>query len=313
MNELPVTIEKSYAASVRPDAKLKDHLIFATSLMVHGCFRHAKSVLDTLGGGSGAWWRWMVDRCVELADGESLVKTVLTTDDPQDTVPLPDGTIIQGSTNVMVARKGACCRKLVIMFGGAPQPSFFGSGNSALACQCDDAHFVFMRDRRDRAKPEFGYLTGVAGLGSDYRECLRNLKTLIATLGAPDLYCVGHSLGGYAALRYGLDLEAGAVLSLSGYTTFDPDDYTGLLRSRAEAPAQLSTIAPEMGVDVVKLYEAATRRPKATLLYGEKNLVDAAFAYRMSHLTDACLHPVKGTDAHFVPGLEPFVRQMLSA
>jgi len=77
---------------------------------------------------------------------------------------------------------------------------------------------VYLRDFR-----KLYYLAGVASLGSTRDETLEAMHGIVASLGGKRIACYGSSSGGFAALHYGLDLQAQAVACLSGPTNLSPE------------------------------------------------------------------------------------------
>ena len=62
------------------------------------------------------------------------------------------------------------------------------------------------------------YLAGIRSLGTDYAETLLALRQLIAELGVTRLCTIGNCDGGFAAIRYGVELGADRVLAFSAPT-----------------------------------------------------------------------------------------------
>lgn len=143
---------------------------------------------------------------------------------------------------------------------------------------------------------EFGsfHMTGVNGLGSDYPSCVSGLRQVLDQLGTP-FYFIGGSSSGYAALRFGIDLKAAAVMSFSGPTTIDPAQ---LDPSRRHFIDQLVSTAPEMAVDLVPLYQSADPRPRTILCYGTEHRWDPRHAKRLAQVDGVQLYPLDGYTDH---------------
>lgn len=151
-------------------------------------------------------------------------------------------------------------------------------------------HIVYVRD----AKGCF-YMTGVNGLGEDYPACVAGLKNLLDGLGVKNTYCMGGSVGGYAALRYALDLDARAVLAFSGASTLEPSTWPEVYLPVLEP---IRTQAPEMAVEIDALYRQAKSRPRTLLCYGNKNEFDVRQASRMSDIEEVTHIQVDGYADH---------------
>jgi pimeloyl-ACP methyl ester carboxylesterase len=151
-------------------------------------------------------------------------------------------------------------------------------------------HIVYIRD----AKRCF-HMAGVNGLGEDYAASLEGLRALVSRLGARNTYCIGGSIGGYAALRYGLDLRAKAVLGFSAIASLDPSDWPEGLRP---ALNPITRIAPHMRADLDDLYRAAADRPRTLLCYGAASEFDLRHTERMRAVGDIIEIPIAGYTDH---------------
>lgn len=158
-----------------------------------------------------------------------------------------------------------------------------------LAIRPLELNAIYLRDASRLV--HFG---GIRGLAADYPGCIAALKALLDGRGWTSVYALGDSAGGYAALRYGLDLEMRAVLSFSGQTSLDPADEAN--RHRMLEPVQ--NALPAYTVDLLPLYRARARRPRLLLCYGELNKSDAAHAQRMAELPETKLIPFEGFAWH---------------
>lgn len=153
-------------------------------------------------------------------------------------------------------------------------------------------HIVYLKDYSDAC-----YLGGISELGGSMRATVAGLRELARSLDATDIYCLGNSIGGYAALRYGLELEAEAVLAFSAATKLDP------VLAAAIGVSDLQRYFDEdasLGADLKQLYAEATNRPRVILAYGELHANDASQAQHFADLPDVTLHPVPGYDRHEV-------------
>jgi len=136
-------------------------------------------------------------------------------------------------------------------------------------------------------------LAGNRSLGADYGACVEALRALCSRRGWRELYAIGFSMGGYSALRFGLDLGARAALAFSGATTLASTEY------RAKNGLEwLHQAAPAMTVDLLPLYQRASRRPRLLLCYGEGHPGDAEMATRMAGLPETELIPFSGFRGH---------------
>ncbi len=77
---------------------------------------------------------------------------------------------------------------------------------------------VLLRDRRN-----LWYLQGVPGFGASLMETVETLGGLIQAIAPSEVWCVGESMGGYAALLYGILLKADRILSFGPLSSFSAD------------------------------------------------------------------------------------------
>ncbi len=75
---------------------------------------------------------------------------------------------------------------------------------------------ILLRDRRN-----LWYMQGVEGLGANVAEVAKKLQLLVAAMQPSALWCVGESMGGYAAVLYGLLLQAERIVAFGALSTFN--------------------------------------------------------------------------------------------
>ena len=114
------------------------------------------------------------------------------------------------------------------------------------------------------------------------------LRSTAEALGAGRMVCYGNSAGGYAALRYGLDLQAARILAFGPITT--SSDAVG---------EQLATrLGVTSGPDLRPLYEGAERRPRVRVVYGADHSRDAVQALHLAGIDDVILEAVPAWSGH---------------
>ncbi|MEX0852681.1 MAG: non-ribosomal peptide synthetase [Bauldia sp.] len=154
------------------------------------------------------------------------------------------------------------------------------------------ASLIYLRDFR-----RLYFLDGVPGLGRDRQRTLEGLRALIARLGSRRVLCYGNSAGAFAALDYGAELAAEAVLALAGPTTLSPE-FNVHLRSAAPAERTRRKL-PEAIVDLRPRY-AAGARPRAQIVYAGHDWDDRLQAEHMAGLAGVELRPVENFLGHNV-------------
>ena len=94
---------------------------------------------------------------------------------------------------------------------------FFGRSKKLEQLRGQRFNRILLRDRRNR-----WYLQGVHGLGDDVAQVVERLRLLIAALAPSAVWCVGESMGGYAAIMHGVLLPAERIVSFGALSTFSP-------------------------------------------------------------------------------------------
>jgi tetratricopeptide (TPR) repeat protein len=137
------------------------------------------------------------------------------------------------------------------------------------------------------------YLNGVASFGDDFQTSIRALQQLQQRLGAARLYTIGDSAGGFAAIRYGVELDAVCALSFGGDTHWAPGRgefalFANHLRSYFAAEA----------MDLRPFVAARNGCGRIRLVYGENEKRDKLHADHLSDLNRVELCPVAGRSDH---------------
>jgi len=167
---------------------------------------------------------------------------------------------------------------------------------------------VYLRDFAD-----VFFLAGIDPYRS-YQATLKSLERIVKQSAARKLYTLGISAGGFAALKYGLDLSADGVLAFSPPT----DVHSWLKDAETAARFKEFSIADE-ALDLVPFYDQAKRRPDVTIVYGGANEFDERQASRLAHLPGVRLQPIPnlamhGSVAHLLATgrFEGLVRELLT-
>lgn len=299
---------KAFANAYGEDQPIRARLEGIADLMRHGYIDNAWEVIQQLNQSDIQlqpleWLSWACDRLEVLRPPPF--------DDPNDVESITvDGMTrpiaVRPPTNVMIARSWAATRAL-IAFGGVGEA--FWSVPPFL--EIPNCHLVMIRDTT-----RLFHVAGIEGLGESYSECVVALRKLIDKLGAQQVFITGNSSGGYAALRYALDLGARGVLAFSPFTRINATE-----AELAQHPAlrPLSRSRPEMMEDLLPLYQNHRNPPKVIIVYGDKHVIDTEQALRMEGLPFVTLEPVHGYDGHHAWArlleenrFRPLLKQLLS-
>ena len=153
-----------------------------------------------------------------------------------------------------------------------------------------DANLIYLRP--------FGldfYADGMAAFGLGAPAMVAGLRRRLAALGSSRTFCLGNSMGGFAAVRYGLELGAEAILTLGPQTMVGPDfDERGGDRIRERIRRNVPT-AP---LDLRPIWPPRAPPPRLVIVYGEQCWEDRLYAEHMAGLPGVELRQVDGFDSH---------------
>jgi pimeloyl-ACP methyl ester carboxylesterase len=159
------------------------------------------------------------------------------------------------------------------------------------------ASLVYIKDFRN--------LSGAGGfptLGPDRGSAVAELRRIVADLDGKRLYSFGVSLGGYAALYYGLELRADAVLNLAGATDLTPD-FVYSLRPVRQDYSNLIKIAPDYALNLRDRYQLGQYKPRVLNVYSRWNPYDRRQAERMAGLPNVKLFAVNHVEHNVIDPL----------
>ena len=142
-------------------------------------------------------------------------------------------------------------------------------------------------------------LSGLPTFG-DHAESLAGLRGLMQRWGVEELFCLGVSAGGYAAIAYGVDLGARRILTLAAPTTLvgpvrQVDHRASIMVDRIVARV------PGRELDLRKVLESAADPPEIINYYAEDSPEDVAHAENIRGLPTVRLETLGGRIGHAVP------------
>lgn len=207
--------------------------------------------------------------------------------------------------DVAVAPATGEAREILVAFAGSGfrfvmQPHLFAR---------EDQHVVLVRDLR-----ACFCMAGIDGLGEDYGSSTEGLRSVLDRLGAGQgrlpVHAVGTSTGGYAALRYGLDVEADRVTVFGSPGSIRlADDETASMKRYPEL-VPVGECAPEQVRSAIELYRernAAEARgapyggiPRVLAVHGELHERDTLWAGLIAGIPGARTLSLEGVDTHHV-------------
>lgn len=182
--------------------------------------------------------------------------------------------------------------RLILVFTGGAQRFWLSIDVLHQFLRRQGHHLLYLRDPQRLA-----YLGGIDGFGADFASSCDGLRALAMTLGAQQISCLGSSLGGYGALRYGLELAVDRVLLFSPITDLS---WNGPWDIQNAAIDSLRQRLPEPARDLGALYRGHPAPPDVTLYYGEFNRQDKVQALRFRDVPNARLIELEGLADHVV-------------
>jgi hypothetical protein len=145
---------------------------------------------------------------------------------------------------------------------------------------------IYLKDFR-----RLRFLTGIQSLAQDYAGTVVALRTLLDRLGAPRLCVIGNCEGGFAAIRYGVELGADRVLAFNAPTNspqvalIRPESPQNFLRTR------LTANVPGHMMDLRPFLEHRQHSTQIELYYRIGDERERTHATHLAGLPGVTLHP----------------------
>lgn len=162
-----------------------------------------------------------------------------------------------------------------------------------LACRFNK---ILVRDVRN-----MWYHRGVPGLGHDVDEVAQGLRVLIDAIRPPRIVTIGQSMGGYAAILFGMLLGVERIVAFGPISHLDPDEAARRGDWSFHAPMQALQADPPRSsyTDLVQLGRALDYRGELHVIFGThpwnddgvSSNFDAVHALRLSRLPRVYLRP----------------------
>jgi hypothetical protein len=122
---------------------------------------------------------------------------------------------------------------------------------------------------------------GYPTLGPDRASAVAAFRRIADEIGAERIYTLGVSLGGYAAMYYGLELRAEAALNIAGPVDLTPD-FVESLGPIEPHYVDLLKLAPDYAIDLRDRYASVPHKPRVLIAYNAANPRDRRKAERMA-------------------------------
>lgn len=154
------------------------------------------------------------------------------------------------------------------------------------------------------------YLRGVPGLGDSVDEMLLSLQKLIAAIAPSCIWCIGESMGGYAAMMMGFLLGADRILSFGGLSSFEPGFNHQCGDMRWLPTMQSVSAAPHL-LDLPQLAQRCRFQGQLHLVVGTSAGSDAPLAVNLDVMHAQRFAAVPGVVYHYYPAAEHTVTHWL--
>lgn len=300
---------KAFYSAYTVEQPVKDRLDGTFELLRYGYIGNAREAVDNLKLSEPGVTRvdWLDNACARV---EIYHRDSFETMNGVENVTvhgLADPIHVRAPTDVMIVRSPGA-KQVMIAFGGFSEAFWLPPPFLELP----NCHVVVLRDAR-----RLFHLAGIEGLGSDYAESVAGLKKLIEELDVSKVALIGSSAGGYAALRFALDLDVRGVLAISPVTQINATD-ADLARYPGLRP--IARTKPDMMLDLIPLYQEHPNPPKVIIVWGDKHPLDTEQATRMKALPNVMLEPMRGFAGHPAwvklladQQLDPLLRRLLAS
>jgi tetratricopeptide (TPR) repeat protein len=135
------------------------------------------------------------------------------------------------------------------------------------------------------------FLMGIQSLSDNYAGTLQALRSVMKRVGATRLCTIGNCVGGFAAIRYGVDLGAERILTFGAPTCSPTDPLASLEEGRRFLRTRLETKVPPEMTDLKPFLETSGNTAPIEMFYEEQDPRDRMQALRLSGLPGVRLHP----------------------
>lgn len=161
-----------------------------------------------------------------------------------------------------------------------------------------DLHQFYLRDQENR-----WYQDGVAGLGQSIADTATALGAKLKETPSKQVVTLGNSMGGYAAILFGILTKADRVIAFAPQTFIDPQMRKAHGDDRWEA--ELGAI-PREAMPYPDLLPLAEANPavKISIYYCTGDRLDTLHAERLRHLPNVTIHTLASDDHNVARALK---------
>jgi hypothetical protein len=158
-----------------------------------------------------------------------------------------------------------------------------------------DLNAVYLKDFN-----RLRFLEGVRSLGSDFASSVAALRQLLGQFAPTRLLAIGNCDGGFAAIRYGVELDVERVVTFCAPTFNPPESLTKVEQARNFMRKRLAARFPAETLDLRPFLEERRYRTQIDLFFEEDDARDRNHALHLEGVRGVELHPQKVLTNHFL-------------
>ena len=134
------------------------------------------------------------------------------------------------------------------------------------------------------------FLTGIRSLAADYSGTVSALRQMRDRLGARRVCAIGNCYGGFAAIRYGVELGAERILAFSAMTHGPRETEATQEQTRKFVSSRLAAKVPADMIDLAPFLATRSHRGRIEVFYDGDDPRDASHASRLGGFAGVRLH-----------------------
>jgi tetratricopeptide (TPR) repeat protein len=144
------------------------------------------------------------------------------------------------------------------------------------------------------------FLTGIESLGGDYESTLLALRKTLDRLEIKRICTLGNCDGGFAAIRYGIELGAARIVAFGAPTHSSDDSLTKIEQARNFMKHRLAAKVPTAMMDLKPFLNSREHTSQLELFYEEEDARDSMQALHLAGLPGVRHHPQPGLSNHYL-------------
>jgi len=138
------------------------------------------------------------------------------------------------------------------------------------------------------------YMAGIRSLGETYQATIDGLRRLLRQRGVSRLYTFGNCAGGFAAIRYGVELGAERILAFDAPTHCPEEALTRLDQGQNFIRRRLLSLYPGEMTDLKPFLAARHSETRIDIFYQNEDRLKRLQAERLGDVPGIQLHPQPG-------------------